>query len=772
MEGLENLMHQIRREPEAHRDDFFRKWEEFVAAFAVLRLTPHLYNADAMAMLNFVAQTVSYYSGPQLSNVDLTWLPVSASKGVVGQKGDATTPDAVLATTSVGLSAGKVTGNGGAENDETQLGRALCVMLIEFVKAHRKGMNGKTLKQVISTTFLLRSKRLIDIFTILPEWLSLLDLEDRDVRRRLFVFIVRDMTIVSQQLKDARVIRAIQRLFFDFLKAKSVQVQLLTCCICVEMHKRRVWRDSHTVNSIAQCALASNLKLVLAGAHFLLGTRNHFDVAFEALEDMEEEIAALEDLSKKQSHPGVGSHSKKTEGRQNRIARSKKLVEKQLERRKRRLELCAVREFAAIDDLHDPQKYTERLFERCRNKDVTFGARLILLQLVSILIARHRLMVPNFYGFVLKYINHKQKLVTKILAVSAQAVHSELPSDLVEPLIKQVIDQFVSEDRANEVITVGINTLREIAARAPLMFPKETIEQVVEFRHIKNKAVAMATKSFINVYREQAPELLHPTLRGREAGTQLSQAKKGKVAKASQPFSSTHILSQDDFRRKNYMGPDEVDEESANSAGDEDGGDSEGDLEEEGDSEVEADDDEGDSEVEADDEEEESGSDAWNSEEDEDGIDGVHAGEYKTEPRIKPSNSQTEGQQRRRSRANEDSEDSDEEDEDSDEAHIKVNPDDLTYGSKRKRVAAHDRKEAALARAERKKQHLTAESRSGKKQSTTNRVKARNKPVLMTMQSKRIKGKQTQNIAEKMASLKRHLKSLKKGNVKHKKRRR
>ncbi|GFE55790.1 mystery 45A [Babesia ovis] len=768
MEGLDTLLLQIRREPESHRDDFLLKWEEFVASFAVLRLTPHLYNADAMALLSFVAQVrlniahitvclqaVSFYSGTKNDNIDLLYLPTGGVDSKVSNRNGGSSSGAPTSEISAGAleSAGRLAAVKAGDTSFNGLGRDLCIMLIDFIKNHRKGLNGKMLRQMLSTSFLLRSKRMVDIFSILPEWLALLDLDERDSRKRLFVFIVRDLTIMSQQMKDIRVTKAVQRLFYDYLRAKSVQVQLLTCCICVEMHKRRLWRDENTVNNIAQCALASNLKLVLAGAHFLLGTRNHFDVAFEALEDLEEEIAALENLNKQQSRGDIGAHVKKSDGRQNRLSRSKKRVAKQLERRKRRLELCAVREFAAIDELHDPQKFTERLFERCRNKDVTYGAKLILLQLVSILIARHHLLIPSFYGFVLKYINHKQKLVTRILAISAQAVHVDLTSDLIEPLIRQVMDQFVSEDRTNEVITAGINTLREIASRAPLLFPKDMISQVVDFRNIKNKAVSMATKSFINLYREQAPELLHPTLRGREAGTRLTQAKKGNISKSSQPFSDTYILSQEDFRCKNFMGPDTADGsdlDGENNPEDETDLDGESDLESGSDLDDESNPED---EIELEDD-----SDLESDAED-DLQDDLDSG-----GNVAPSK----GVKRRTDR--DDTDDSDESDDE--EARLKVNPDDLMYGSKRKRVAAEARREAALARNERKKQRHAAESRAGNKQSTTNRVKARNKPVLMTMQSRRIKGKQTQNIAEKLASLKRHLKSLKTGNAKHKKRRR
>ncbi|EDO05299.1 SDA1 family protein [Babesia bovis T2Bo] len=730
MEGLDALILQIRREPEAHRADFLMKWEEFTASFNVLHLTPHLYNADVMSLLSFVAQCVPYYAGDNDNNVDLRYLPQSTNDSKPSRRPS-------LKSVSTSLTDHSSTNDGGpgsAVTDQSCLGRELCMMLIDFIKSYRKGLNIKMLKQMLSTTFLLRSKRLIDMFTIWPEWLALLDLDDRDARKRLFVFIVRDLTIVSQQVKDANVIRAMKRLFYDYLRAKSLQVQLLTCCICVEMHKRRLWRDEHTVNNIAQCALASNLKLVLAGAHFLLGTRNHFDVAFEALEDLEEEIASLETLNKQQGHSGVGAHSKKSEGRQNRLSRSKKSVAKQLERRKKRLELCQIREFAAIDELHDPQKFTERLFERCRNKDVTFGAKLILLHLISLVIARHKLLVPSFYSFLLKYINHKQRLVTKILAISAQAVHTNLPPGILDPLLTAILDQFVSEDRSNEVITAGINTLREIASRAPLLFPEDMVAQIVEFRNIKNKAVSTATKSFINLYREHAPELLHPTLRGREAGTRLTQAKRGKLSKAPIPFSDAQILSQEDFRLKNYMAGMEEVEETAT------------------------------------DEEIEMESDGISEDLDEDDVSMEETDEYSDSDSDDLNETTPDEPKRKRAIKSDSSDDTD--DEEDEEDRIKVNPDDLIYGSKRKRVAAEARREAAKARLERKKQHHTAESRAGNKQSTTNRVKARNKPVLMTMQSKRVRGKQSQNIAEKLASLKRHLKSLKTGNVKHKKRRR
>ncbi|KAK1443022.1 hsda/sda1-related protein [Babesia gibsoni] len=743
MESLEVLILRIKQEPAANREIYLQQWEEFLASFAVLHLTPHIYNAKTLQLLNFITQTLPFYTPQRNVFIDVANVP----------KGDSTRN--VENGTSEALHTIKKAPTGMVDSPE--LGKDLFMMLIDFIKQNRKRVNGKMLRQIISTTFLLRSKRLVDIYTVLPQWLSLLDLEDSNVRKRLFVYIVRDLTIVFQKVKDEKVYRMIQKLFFTRLRDRFHNVQLMSCCICVEMYKRGIWRDSYTINEIAACTAAPNLKLVLAATHFLLGTKNHFDVAYEALENPEEEIANLEMLSKQNAHLGV--HSKKSEGRQNRIARSKKKLEKQLKRSKRRMELTAVHEFAAIDEIRNPQNFTEELFERARRKDVTFNPKLTLLHLVSVIIARHRLLLPNFYSYILKYINHKQRLVTKVLAIAAQSVHSEIPGDIVDPVIKQVLDQFVSEDRSNEVITVGINTIREIASRSPYLLKGETISQINDFRNVKSKPVSMATKSFINLYREEAPELLHPTLRGREAGTKLCNAKKGVKLTASSTLSSTRILTQEDFAHNRLLALQKVPSKArtinvseANlSEDDEDNEDYGDDSEVDGEDDGSEDEDEGDLDrlaegFASDDSEEEYDAEV----EDEEGDSGD---DLDTDADVAIANSD------------------DESEEDGEMEKLIVNPDDLAFGSKKKRTAAHSRQEAAMARQERKRQRLVAESKAGRKQSTTNRVKARNKPVLMTMHSRRVKGKQNQNVAEKYATLKQHLKSLKKGNTKYKKRR-
>ncbi|EKX72252.1 hypothetical protein BEWA_047160 [Theileria equi strain WA] len=520
---------------------------------------------------------------------------------------------------------------------------------------------------IIGSTFLLRSKRQIDVFTILPIWLSLLDLEDKDQRKRLFTFIVKDLTNFHRRFKDQQTIKSIKKLLYDKIMHGSTNVRILTCCIAVELYKRNIWKDPVTANILANCALSKDAKLVMAATHFLLGTKNHYDVTFAA------------------------------ETKEENVDTSTKIVQ------------------AACLQIYSPHDFAEKLLQRCM--DASFSHKLTMLNLISRLISTHSLLLPNFYMYLLKYMNPKQKLVTKVLAIAAQAVHVEVPIDVLEPLVRHLMQNFVAEDRGDDVITVGINVIREIAVRSPKVLDKDTIAQVAEFRRYKSKNVTMATKALINLYRTAAPELLHPNLRGREAGTKLSKEKKRKREEGgAETDDDTYeedpeVEDEDDEKNEDYESGEETEEDDAS------------------------------------DDEEEFELDGY--ELDVDGKDTSDGQEDENEGKENESSS----------------------DEESDAPLGVIDPNSLKFGTKAKYSASEKRSQSIKNRMEKKLARKVARSSAGKKQSTTNKVKARNKPALMALQSRRVKNKQAQSLQDKMMTLKKHIKGLKKGNAKKKKRR-
>lgn len=97
--------------------------------------------------------------------------------------------------------------------------------------------------------------------------------------------------------------------------------------------------------------------------------------------------------------------AKKTKSKARQVERAKQAI-KRLERRdgKKTNEY-----FSALHLLHDAQGLAERMFTMLRKSTERFEVRLMMINFISRLIGAHELLVLNFYPFVLKYLQPKQK---------------------------------------------------------------------------------------------------------------------------------------------------------------------------------------------------------------------------------------------------------------------------------------------------------------------------------------------------------------------------
>ena len=71
----------------------------------------------------------------------------------------------------------------------------------------------------------------------------------------------------------------------------------------------------------------------------------------------------------------------------------------------------------------------------------------------------NKLMLP--YRFLAPH----QREVIRLLQFSAQAAHEMVPPDCLEPVLKAIINNFVTERNSSEVMAVGLNAVRELCAR-------------------------------------------------------------------------------------------------------------------------------------------------------------------------------------------------------------------------------------------------------------------------------------------------------------------
>ena len=122
--------------------------------------------------------------------------------------------------------------------------------------------------------------------------------------------------------------------------------------------------------------------------------------------------------------------------------------------------------FAAMQLINDPQAFAEHLFNRLQGGSaLKFDTKMLLIQVLSRVVGLHRLHLLHLYPFLQRYVQPNQREVTRLLAAAATACHELVPPDALEPLLRQLVNQFVHDRARPEVVAVGINTVREICLR-------------------------------------------------------------------------------------------------------------------------------------------------------------------------------------------------------------------------------------------------------------------------------------------------------------------
>ena len=257
-----------------------------------------------------------------------------------------------------------------------------------------------------------------------------------------------------------------------------------------------------------EASLADNVKVVVGGVRFFLGG----DKEREELEDESSDEEAV-DMGKLKHQMGINKKTKKkARVMENAIATIKKK-----ERKKKQPHPL---NFSAFHLLHDPQGFAETLFSKHlqnTKSKLNLEQKLLVLQLVSRLIGLHKLTVLSFYSYFLKYLTPRQPFVTSFLASLAQATHSLVPPDVLEPLVQKIANEFVSEAAAAEVASAGLNAIREICVRQPLAMNDTLLQDLVMYRKSKDKGVMMAAKGLLGLYREVGADMLKKRDRGKAA---------------------------------------------------------------------------------------------------------------------------------------------------------------------------------------------------------------------------------------------------------------
>jgi len=549
---LPQLQNLIKRDPMSYKEEFEMQWRHYQSELAIYKLRP------------------------------------------VGARDKGTGPEGDDGGGGNGGAMGGADGNEGKNKDSSHFGALVSLMshvahcyptklgpladeLTELLDTRAAGMTPRLRMTLVQSLILLRHRGLLSPVALLPVLLRMLRVEDRKLREMIEAHVVSDVTQMHQKHRDERTHRALQVVLYDAVSSCKTAaasaaerggqdggraavsgavgdddddgdevlarraLQMLR-----ELYRRRVWTDVRTVNAIAAALGSGVAKLVAISCRFFLGIEERM-----ALDVGEEEAEEIEDVN----HMNLHQHSKKTKKRLRQKEKALKNRATKLRNAQERVHgkatpkdedgndipvgagddptnAEAIALFPAMQMLHDPQGVAEMLFGalKRRHSNESFEFKLLLLNFVSRLIGVHRLMLLPFYGYVQRYLGQHQRSIASVLAYCVQGCHDRVPPDELQPIVRTIAHSLVADRCNDESVAVGINSIREITARCPLVMEgdemKPILDDIITRAKSREKSVMVAARAFLNLLRESNPTLLHRRMRGRAAAIRTAAGKK------------------------------------------------------------------------------------------------------------------------------------------------------------------------------------------------------------------------------------------------------
>ncbi|XP_055541630.1 protein SDA1 homolog [Wyeomyia smithii] len=391
--------------------------------------------------------------------------------------------------------------------------------IVDVLKTHSTTLDPEMRNTFCRALILLRNKNLISPLDLLELFFQLLRCPDKALRVFLENHIITDIKNMNAKHKDMKLNSTLQNFMFTMLKDANPKAAKMSVDIMVELYRKRIWNDAKTVNVIATVGCFSKVtKVMVASLKFFLGTDEQNEKDSDVDSDKEVDLKGI---------MMVNRINKKTKKRKKQLEAAKKLYNQAQKKKTKAVPF----NFSAIHLIHNPQGMAENLFKQLQNGNERFEVKLMHLDVISRLIGIHELFLFSFYPYITRFIQPHQRQVTRILQFAAQASHELVPPDLIESVIKTLVNNFVTERNSSDVMAIGLNAAREICIRCPLAMNEDLLRDLTMYKNYKEKSVMMAAKSLILLYREKIPTLLAKKDRGRptEASVEIKAKKYGEV---------------------------------------------------------------------------------------------------------------------------------------------------------------------------------------------------------------------------------------------------
>ncbi|XP_006394895.2 protein SDA1 homolog [Eutrema salsugineum] len=407
-------------------------------------------------------------------------------------------------------------------------------LLTDLLRSSCLAMPSGLRNHVAQALILLMNRKFLVIEDLLALFLDIQTLGDKNLRKLAFSHIVQ--TIRKMSITDPRH-KSLQKIVVSMLEQEDetkAKRALVTLC---ELHKRKVWLgDKHDRVAIAICEACfhTSPRIMISSLRFLLDYENiddedDSDASSSDDEDPKQasQVVINREAVYKANNKGTSSSKKKKQAKLQRAMRS-------IKKKQHASSENTNSTYSPLNHLNDPQNFAERLLSRLQtSKSIGKTAervetRLMMIKVIARTIGLHKLHLLSFYTYLQSYAKRDVKDVTQILAAAVQACHDGVPSDAVEPLFKQIVNEFVDQSRP-EAIAVGLNVIREMCLRIHDLMTEDLLQDLVREKKSKTKAISAAARSLIALFREINPSLLVKKDRGRPGGPVARPKQYGEV---------------------------------------------------------------------------------------------------------------------------------------------------------------------------------------------------------------------------------------------------
>uniref|UniRef100_UPI00398F6D38 protein SDA1 homolog n=1 Tax=Pristiophorus japonicus TaxID=55135 RepID=UPI00398F6D38 len=374
--------------------------------------------------------------------------------------------------------------------------------LKELLFSHHTILDSNLRMTFCKALILLRNKNLLNPTGLLELFFELLRCRDKLLRKTLYMHIVTDIKNINAKHKNNKVNTILQNFMYTMLRDSNPTAAKMSLDVMIELYKRNIWNDAKTVNVITTACFSKITKILVGALKFFLG--KDVDEKNDSDLESEDEGPTTRDITIKYATGKKSTKNKK------KLERALKVLKKHKNKKK-----AEVFNFSAIHLIHDPQGFAEKLFKQLEDSKERFEVKMMMMDLISRLIGIHELFLFNFYPFTQRFLQPHQRDVTKILLYAAQAAHQLVPPEIIQTMVMTIANNFVTDRNSGEVMTVGINTIKEVSARCPLAITEDLLQDLAQYKMHKDKNVMMSARSLIQLFRTMNPQMLHKKDRGK-----------------------------------------------------------------------------------------------------------------------------------------------------------------------------------------------------------------------------------------------------------------